>query len=214
MKKLTGLFTLAALVAAFQAQARTPAAAATKATGSTASYSNDSYAYSSESKNILSPSLGFAGVGYNAIQESDSKTGRMTLSGLFAIGVEYEYMLKDDFSIGGFIRYYNTSDTVAGTKIEETSFLLGPMAHVYLVNNANWVGYVGSGFTLLSLTQKQAGTSVSPSAGLGIPIAMGIAYKFTPKLSGGIEHNQVMALGSDLNGWPISDFLFRLRIAL
>jgi hypothetical protein len=217
MKNL--LFTVAALVVAFNAEARTPAAQ--KGAGSTASYSAPAASTSTSGRqNILSPSLGWMGPGgTNTLTDGDSKAAKsMQLSGLFDIGAEYEYMLKDDFSIGGFFRYGMTSDSVAGNSVDESVFLIGPMAHAYLINNDRWIAYVGSGFTAISLKHKESvgGTSTtwSPNVALGIPFAIGVAYKFTDTISGGIENMRVMALGSDINGWVTDDMMLRLRLAL
>jgi hypothetical protein len=213
MKNL--LFTLAALAVAFQAEARTPAAA--KSAGSTASYSSSSTS-SSDRKNILSPSLGWMGAGYSTISDTTNGTNRMQLSGLFNVGVEYEYMLKDDFSVGGFMRYGMTSDSVSNTSIDESTFLMGPMVHAYLLNNASWLAYVGTGFTAVSIKHKESSggqsTTWSPNVALGVPLSVGVAYKFTDMISGGIETMHVMALGSDINGWPVQDYMLRLRLAL
>lgn len=203
MKKLTGWLALAAMIVAYQAEAKTT------------SYSRSPSAYSSESshKHVISPSLGFMGPGQNILVDGNN-TGQLTLSGLFAIGGEYEYMLKPDLSVGGFIRYYDTSDSSGGTSLTETAFLLGGLAHAYLIDTNTWQGYVASGLTILNLKQKTGGVSVSPDMGFGIPLVMGLGYKINDQFTLGLEHMQVLALGEKINGWPISDLMIRLRIAL
>lgn len=212
MKAITSLFTLAAMVVAFQANAagRTPAAAKSSA-ATTSDYG------SSDHKHIISPSLGFMGPGANRLDDGTNNNSFM-LSGLFGIGAEYEYMWKPDVSFGGFLRYYNTSDSLNsggnGVTVTETAFLIGGLAHAYLIDTATWQGYVASGLTLLNLTDKVGSTSISPNMAFGIPLVVGLGYKINDQFTLGIEHMQVLALGSNVNGWPISDFMVRLRIGL
>lgn len=213
--KALSLLSIAAMFVGAQAFAHThdrhPAAKkSSPPAAESVSTADDSYV---ARKNILSPTIGFMGAGQNVMSDSDGAAS-FKLSGLLGIGFEYEYMLKDDFSIGGFTRYYQTTDSTNGTKETDSAFLLGPLVHAYLVNTSHWIAYVGTGFTILSLKQKTGDTTVSPDLALGLPIVVGVQYKINDELSAGIEHMQVMALGSDVNGWPISDFMLRLRIAL
>lgn len=215
MKTALGLLSVLALLVGTQAFALKKAAAKS----STPAVSSDSGEV--ERKNVISPTIGFMGSGYNTVKDTIGGTESSTslkMSGLLGIGFEYEYMLKDDFSIGGLIRYYQTTDSIGNTKYTDSAFLLGPIAHAYLVNTSHWLGYVGSGFVVMQLKEKQsaggADQTYSPDMAIGLPIVMGVAYKINDLMSAGIEHTQVMALGSDVNGWPISDFMLRLRLAL
>jgi hypothetical protein len=183
--------------------------------------STPSYTSSSEHRHIISPVLGFMGSNQAVVHDTvnNVKVARnMMLSGLFGIGGDYEFMLKNDFSIGGFFRYYMTSDTVAGVSVDESVFLLGPEVHAYIINTDSWRGYVGTGLTLVNLKHKEDNKgidgSISPDMQFGIPFTMGFGYKINDQLTAGIEHRQVLALGEKINGWPVSDFMFRLAIGL
>jgi hypothetical protein len=215
MKKALGFLSVLALLVGTQAHALKKAAAKTSTPAPVASDSEV------ERKNVISPSIGFMGPGSNTMKDTIGGTESSTslkMSGLLGIGFDYEYMLKDDFSVGGILRYYQTTDSIAGTKYTDSAFVIGPIVHAYLVNSSHWLGYVGSGFVVMSLKEKQsaggADQTYSPDMAVGLPIVMGVAYKINDLMSAGIEHTQVMALGSDINGWPISDFMLRLRLAL
>jgi hypothetical protein len=178
----------------------------------------NAYTPSTEGKHTISPMLGFMGPGTNAVTDN-SAAASLTLSGLFAIGADYEYGLKDDFSVGGLFRYYSTNDTVGTTDDTESVFMLGGLAHAKLVNTEHFSAYIGSGLALLQVTVKRtpqngSSTTFSPGMTLGLPFALGVGYKLNDTMTLGIEHMQVMALGDKVNGWPVSDFMVRYSIVL
>jgi hypothetical protein len=127
--------------------------------------------------------------------------------------------LKDDFTVGGMFRYYNSSDTVATVDHTDTVTMLGGIAHAQFYNNERWNAYLGSGLTFLKVSVKlsnngPAAGTYSPAMTLGVPFALGIGYKLNDNLTLGVEHLQVLALGDKINGWPVSDFMFRLSFLL
>lgn len=214
MKTAIGFLSALALLVGTQAHALKKATKTTTTTTTTTTVSSDSV--ESEHRHILSPSLGFQGPGSNSLNDDDyTNAASMQLSGVIGVGAEYEYMLKDDFSVGGIVRYYQGTGTIGQQRWTESAFVFGGMAHAYLINTNTWIGYVGSGLTILSLKKKPSGgVAYSPDPALGLPIAMGVAYKFNEKLALGLEHTQILAWSRDVNGWPVSDFMIRLRIAL
>jgi len=176
------------------------------------------YSPSTEGKSTISPMLGFMGPGSNEITDNNAARS-FTLSGLFGIGADYEYGLKNDFSVGGLFRYYSTNDTVGTTDTTETVMLIGGLAHATFYNTDKWHAYIGSGLTLIQATikvtpQNGSSTTFSPGMTLGLPFALGIGYHLNDTMTIGIEHLQVLALGDKVNGWPVSDYMVRYSITL
>lgn len=217
------------IVAATALQANAAGKANTAAPAmSTPSYSSSSSG--EQGKHVISPLLGFMGPGANVMNDTVSgvqATTSMKLSGLFGIGCDYDYMLKDDFGVGGMFRYYQTDDSISesvgnqniNVSVKETAFVLGPTARAYLINSDHFRGYFGTGLVLLKLTQKLspdtgASQTFSPDITVGLPFAIGFGYKLTDMFTLGIEHLQVMALGSNINGWPVSDFMVKFSIGI
>jgi|GEM_PF-5233112 len=213
MKKTLGFLSVLALLVGTQAHALKKAAAKTSTPAPVASESSDI-----ERRHILSPSIGFMAPGANTMTDNIGGTdtkGSMELSGVIGVAFEYEYMLKEDFSVGGIMRYYQSTGTIEGTRWTESTFVVGGMAHAYLINTNTWLGYVASGLTIINLKKRPSGApGFTPDPALGLPISLGVAYKFNDKLALGLEHTQIMAWSRDINGWPVSDFMIRLRIAL
>jgi hypothetical protein len=180
------------------------------------------YSPSREGRHTISPMLGFMGPGRNELTDNVGGADRSTnlvASGFFGIGADYEYGLQNDFSVGGLFRYYSSNDTIGTVDHTDTAFLLGGLAHAQFYNTDKWNAYLGSGLTLLKVSAKlsnngAAAGTYSPAMTLGIPFAIGLGYKLNDQFTLGIEHLQVLALGDKVNGWPVSDLMFRLSILL
>lgn len=201
-----------------------PAMAQRRTTSSSAvTYSSSSS--SSGAKHVLSPSLGFYGAGTNYLygrSNNRDEGASMFLSGLFGIGLDYEYLLKPDFSIGGFVRYYSASDTFANNgasqEITNRATIVGATARFYLINTESFLGYFNTGVNTVSVTYKSVvnttTTEVSPDMGFGFHGAAGILYKVSPLWSIGVENLRVMSLGEKINGWVVNDFMVKARFVL
>ncbi|MGE3974642.1 MAG: hypothetical protein AB7F59_08965 [Bdellovibrionales bacterium] len=181
-------------------------------------------AYSSESQHAVSGALGFYSPGNTTWSGTANGTGSIvtpTVSGMFGIGGDYEYIWKPDVTFGGIFRYYSTSDSSnsSGTNIEETVKLwtLGGMMKAY-AHTESWTGYLGTGIGAISPSLKRVtGTTTvdtEVSMGFGLYMAMGLLYKFNDQMAFGVENLRAMGLGEKINGWPINDFMFKGRFTL
>lgn len=187
-------------------------------------FSFNVYAYSpsAEGHHTISPMLGFMGPGHATLTDNINGTddsAEMNVSGFYGIGADYEYGLKNDLSVGGMFRYYSSNDTIGRTDETDTAMLLGGIAHARFLNTDKWAAYLGSGLTLVKVSVKNTpptggARTYSPPMTLGVPFALGLGYKLNDTMTLGIEHLQVLALGDKVNGWPVSDFMFRFSFML
>jgi hypothetical protein len=170
--------------------------------------------------NYVSGALGFLAPGANTlVGTSNSQTVGTSFktSGLIGIGGDYDYMLNKDFSVGGMLRYYNSSTTISANGAtateQDTLFTFGPVAHAYLPVG-DFVPYLGAGFELLVPSVTSGGASISITSGMGLMMSMGLLYYLTDSVGLGIETMHLIGLSSSINGTLVEDFMLKGRFAI
>jgi outer membrane protein W len=172
-------------------------------------------------RNYVSGALGFLAPGANTlVGTSNNQTVGTSFkaSGLIGIGGDYDYMLNKDFSVGGVLRYYSSTATVAAggnTTVTEqdTLFTVGPTAHAYLPTG-DFVPYLGAGLVLMAPSVTSGGNSISITSGMGLMLSMGLLYNVTDAVALGIETVRLTGLSSSINGNLIEDFMLKGRFAI
>jgi hypothetical protein len=160
----------------------------------------------------VSGALGFyGGEGFYTANNSQAPT---TISGLFGFGGDFDYYLYDDLSIGGLLRYYSTSDSVNGDDRTNTLLTLGGTVRAHIIETSHWSANLATGLGILNGTVKQGSTTYDPGSTFGLYFGTTLLYKFSSQLAFGIENMRMMGLGSNVNGWPLNDFMFKVRFFL
>jgi len=158
----------------------------------------------------VSGALGFFTVGNPYLQDDPNRTDARSLSGIIAIGGDFEYHIDKDLAFGAYVRYHGTGDDV-GPNTEESfsSLALGGMAKGYL-NSRNWNFYYGAGFGIVSASYEEKNgtttTEYEPGMTLGPMLVIGGLYPISEKFSIGIENMRLFSLGEDTNGEVVSDW--------
>jgi opacity protein-like surface antigen len=176
--------------------------------------------YGGHSQQAVSAALGFYAPGAAGLTDKingSSATASPVVSGLFGIGGDYEYSLDTNFTIGGLVRYYSTSDSTTDANTQTVSgWTLSGLAKAYFPSD-RFLPYLGAGVGLVSMELKNAHNGATddynPSATIGFSYVMGLLYKIDDRMAFGVESLRVIALGEKLNGTPISDFMFKGRFS-
>jgi hypothetical protein len=166
--------------------------------------------------NYISGAFGFLAPGANTLVGTVNGNQQVTsfqTSGLFALGGDYDYLINKDFSIGGILRYYNCSSSIAGQTVQDTLFALGPDVRAYLPSG-NFLPYVGAGFIYMAPGVTVGNNSYSITSGLGLMLSMGILYNLTETIGLGVETTRLTGLSSSINGNLVEDYMLKGRFAL
>lgn len=177
---------------------------------------------STSSRNMaISGALGFyapGGAVYTGKIGGTDSVQSPNVSGLFGIGADFDYWINSDFSVGGLFRYYSTSDTAGASEFTNRLLTIGATAKAYLIDTNSWDGYFTTGLGIISPSWKQTSGTVTQeldvSMGFGFYFGMGVLYKINPTLGVGVENLRMVAVGEKINGWPLSDYMFKVRFAL
>lgn len=190
------------------------------AAGKSYAGSSNSVSYGGSHQHAFSGGLGFYGMGatnYQAkVSGADVNVSPAPLSGLFGLGLDYEYILKDHLTVGGLFRYYSTSDSLGtGTTVDTktTVLSLGGIVRGYM-DAEDFKFFLGTGLGILSITYNSGPTSYDIPMGFGFYIDGGVLYKINDQFSLGIEHLRALAVGDKINGTPIADYLIKGRFTL
>lgn len=160
-----------------------------------------------------SVALGFFSAPVAYLQDEPNTGSNIPLSGIIAIGGDFEYHLDKDLALGAYLRYHGTGDDVGpNTEASFSNLALGAMAKGYL-NSRNWAFYYGAGFGITSTHYEvEAGTTTTetdPGMTLGPVLVIGGLYPINDKFSIGIENMRIYALGEDTNGEVVSDWTIK-----
>ncbi len=174
--------------------------------------------HSSSGQHAVSAALGIYSPGaalYTAKINGNDASERPGVSGLFGIGGDYEYIVAPDLTVGGFFRYYSSSDSTTQNNEQKVSaWTLAGQVRAYLPTE-HWLPYLGAGLGMVSASLKNSSNGNSqdydPSATIGLNMAMGLLYKVDERVAFGVENLRVWALGEKTNGMPINDFMFKGR---
>lgn len=227
MKKILIVAILTAVSTSVWAQKRSTTSSAPRASSTapsssqtsthTSTWSSPGKFTNDEGSQIFSGALGFVGTnGFNYNVDSTNQGSQAALSGLFALGAEYEYMFHEDIGLGGLFRYYSTSDDLTtDVKYSYSYWGLGPMARFHIPNNMFDFSF-GTGFLLGAPSGKREpknGTTTKLDGSVHfLPfINLGVMYKVTSAIAVGVDTTRVMAIGSQLNGLLQEDFMFKVR---
>jgi opacity protein-like surface antigen len=175
---------------------------------------------SSSGQHAVSGAFGFyngSGLLIDTSKTAGAQSDGPTVSGFFGIGGDYEYVMANDFTVGGLFRYYSTSDSVSSSVEQRVAgWHIGGMAKCYLTTE-NFAPYIGAGLGIINLSVKRtsAGTSTDIEAtSLGFTMALGVLYKFSDTMQFGVENLRAWGLGEKMQGMPINDFMFKGRFML
>ncbi len=167
--------------------------------------------------------LGFYGMGatnYQAkVGSTESNLTPVPLSGLFGLGLDYEYLWKEHITFGGLFRYYSTSDsstngTPAVITDNKTSVMsLGGIVRTYM-DSEDFKFFVGTGLGILSVSYTSGTNSYDIPMGFGFYLDAGALYKVNDQLSIGVETLRALAVGEKINGTPIVDYMIKGRYSL
>lgn len=185
-------------------------------TSSAPAAQESSYSYSGGSSSmILSPVFGFYGGTPTVVGTANGTTQShsQNLSGMFGLGADFEMMSKEDFSWGGFFRYYSTSDSIGSTEYKVSLMTLGPLVRGYM-NFDSWLVHFGTGAGIAMMTSKVGSQDISADMSFGVMLSWGAFYKLSSGLHIGVENMKMMGLGEKLNGWILNDFMLKARFAL
>lgn len=162
--------------------------------------------------------LGFFSGEYSRVYIANDNQGTSTpISGLIAIGADYEYMFKQDFGLGGLFRYYSSKDDVAqNTDYEYDETLFGPYARFHFPNR--WFDFAfmtGFAFHTAKGVSNTGGTKTKADTGLKIGPMWGLQLMvaITDTVSVGAETIRLMTLGSEFNGMVSTDYTFKGRFS-
>lgn len=155
----------------------------------------------------------------------DSTTNGATpnLSGLIAVGGDFEYMLQNDLGVGGLIRYYGSGDvvgkTTSNTDIETSisTLALGAFSRVHIPHR-QFDFYMAPGFGITSTSAKLTAGSTSTTTDTGTVftffIQTGLMYALTHNMAAGFETTRYLPWSSEFNGWLLQDFALKFRYSL
>jgi hypothetical protein len=170
---------------------------------------------SSSGRMAISGALGFFGSNGGVLFNDPNGPTLMALSGLFGLGGDFDYYIRDDISIGGLFRYYSTSDTMGG-EYTDTVMTLGGTVRAHIIDTTSWSGNVSTGLGILNPTSKRPSganstTTTDPGMNFGFYFGMTILYKLNPDMHLGFENLRAIGLGDKVNGWVLSDYMVKLR---
>lgn len=166
--------------------------------------------------NYISGAFGFLTPGANTLSGTVNGNQQQTAfraSGLFALGGDYEYMMSNNFSLGGVLRYYNVSTTIGNNSVQDSLFALGPDARAYL-QSQGFIPYVSAGFVFMAPSVTEGNNSFSIPAGIGLMLAAGVLYQLNDNVALGIETMRLTGLSNSINGNPVEDYMFKGRFAI
>jgi Outer membrane protein beta-barrel domain len=169
-------------------------------------------------RNYISGAFGLLAPGQNMLTGTTNNgntvnTTGFTLSGLFGIGADYDYMENGNFSFGGTLRYYNVSTTINGQAWQNTLFTIGPTVRGYIPID-KWQPTVGVGLMYLAPGLTQSNTAYTVSSGVGLMLSLGVLYQLNETVALGIETMRLTCLSNNMNGNLIEDYMFKGRFAI
>lgn len=158
----------------------------------------------------VSGALGFFSVGNSFVNDNNAQTAMAGLSGLVALGADFEYAPDKDYSYGAYLRYHGTGDDYGTTDLSFSNLALGAMAKGYL-NSRNWNFYYGAGLGIVSVSYEAGAAEFTPGMTFGPMVVLGGLYPLNDRLSMGIENMRLYALGEDTNGELVSDWTIKAK---
>ncbi len=159
----------------------------------------------------ISGGLGFFGDNGGFVTANNNAVSMVGLSGLFGLGADFDYFAHNDVSVGGLFRYYNTSETIASTEYSATVMTIGGTVKAYVFDTDHWEGNFTTGLGFINATAKQGATTAESGMTFGFYFGTSIFYKHSHDLAFGVENLRVLGLGDKLNGWVVSDLMFKAR---
>lgn len=169
----------------------------------------------------LHGSLGIFGGEGGWIHESDTKSVSIGgVSGIIALGADYEYMYKSDMGLGAQVKYFTTSDQpdANNNDYKLTAFHVTGYARFHIPHNNFDIYFApGIGFTSASAELKpKSGDATKASGGLVLTPSyqLGVFYAINPKTAIGMETQRIIFVGETNNGWLLSDYILKLRYSL
>ncbi|MEQ1877442.1 MAG: hypothetical protein ABL958_12420 [Bdellovibrionia bacterium] len=163
-----------------------------------------------------SGALGFFGTNGGTITANNAATGQPTLSGFFGLGGDFDYFMSDDWSVGGIFRYYSSSDSAAfgsagNAEYTDTLMTIGGTVKAYVFDTTHWQGNITTGLGMVTAQVKAGSNSVDSGTSFGFYWGLTLLYKMSSDMAFGVENMRMIALGSSLNGWPLSDYMLKAR---
>jgi hypothetical protein len=165
--------------------------------------------------NYASAAFGFLAPGANSLTGTVNGTTQTTsfnVSGLFGLGGDYEYMMDENFSLGGVLRYYNASSTIGTTNYQDTLFGLGADARAYL-RVKEFLPYASAGLMFMAPGVTAGSNNFNISSGIGMMMNVGLLYEINETVAVGLETMRLMGLSNSINGNIIEDYMFKGRFA-
>jgi hypothetical protein len=147
-------------------------------------------------------------------QISEGKDAKYSdLSGLFGFGGDFDYFIKPTMSAGAILRYYYTTDSIAGVDRKDSLLTMGAVFRAYLIDTNDWSFVATGGFGIVDAKVKSSpGTSVDSDLAFGAYMGMGVFYKCTNSVRVGVENLRVLGLGEHVNGWVLSDYMGKVTV--
>ncbi len=154
-------------------------------------------------------------------KDEQTSVGTQPLSGMIALGGDFEYMMKEDLGMGALLRYYSTGDTYVKTASTSTeaslsSLAIGAFSRFHLPHN-QYDFYMSPGLGITSTTSKLTG-AINKTYETGTVftffIQTGVMYAFTGSMAAGFETTKYLPWSSELNGWLLQDFVVKFRYSL
>jgi hypothetical protein len=158
--------------------------------------------------------LGFFNGGAHYINNGDSGEARATsLSGVIALGGDFEFMFDYDLGLVATLRYYSTTEDIEdGETLTYSVFALGAQTRFHFPHKA-WDFYAAPGLSLASASAKYDDETSEGGLTLAPTFTIGVAIALTPQIAVGVENQRIIALGSNLNGELVSDYLIKGRFS-
>jgi len=134
------------------------------------------------------------------------------LSGIAGFGMDFEYRTKSYLGFGGMFRYYSTSDTILQTKFKYSLLVAGPFVKAHLpMKHLDFS--IGAGLVVANPSYTQT-TELDADMGFGTDFTIGVLYRYNSHVFFGIENRRIFALGSELNGMLVSDWMLKFQYFL
>lgn len=157
----------------------------------------------------ISVLLGFP-VGGSLVAEGESTTVRGNpVSGFIAVGGDYELRTRKGLGYGGYLRFYNTSDTIENRVYGVSLLAIGGFFRGHLRQN-DFDFYLSPGLGIMNgdVTASDAkakfGLLLTPS------IALGATYRISENYSVGFENMRSIALSGSVSGTVIDDYMIKV----
>ncbi len=130
-------------------------------------------------------------------------------TGGMVLGVDYEYLGKQDFGLGGYLRMYEQDEDRQSPGVTTIGFFIRPH-----FNKKSWDFYVSPGFGIIKIDDYDSNRNNGDDATtLGPSMALGLMYDLGGAISIGVESMSYWVwFEDDYRGQILEDFAMKLRV--